>query len=67
MLVDAIQPAVASMIRLFFLLLLAALSVYVVLQIVRSAKAARIDWTGVSFIVGFVVLAFWLRHVTGIG
>jgi hypothetical protein len=55
------------MIRLLFLFLLTALCVYVLLQIFRSAKAARIDWTSVSFIVGFIVLAFWLRHVTGMG
>ena len=57
----------ASMIRLLFLFLLVALCAYVILQIVRSAKAARIDWTGVSFIAGFIVLAFWLRHATGMG
>lgn len=55
------------MIRLLFLFLLVALCVWVLLQIVRSAKVSRIDWTGVSFIVGFVMLAFWLRHATGLG
>jgi hypothetical protein len=57
----------ARMIRFLFLFLLFALCAYVLMQIVRSARAARIDWTGISFIVGFIVLAFWLRHVTGLG
>lgn len=55
------------MIRLLLLFLLMALCAYVLLQVVRSAKAARIDWTGLTFIAGFVVLAFWLRHATGMG
>lgn len=55
------------MIRLLFLFLLVALCAYVVLQIVRSARNSSIDWTGISFMLGFIVLAFWLRHVTGMG
>lgn len=55
------------MIRLLLLFLLMALCAYVLLQVVRSAEAARIDWTGLTFIAGFVVLAFWLRHATGMG
>ena len=55
------------MIRLLLILLLAALLVLVVVQIVRSARGARIDWTGIAFAIGFVVTAFWLRDVTGTG
>jgi hypothetical protein len=46
------------------LLMLAAL---VALQVFRQARAANLDWTGIAFSVGFVVLAFYLRHVTEIG
>jgi len=55
------------MIRLLFLFLLVALCAWVILQIARSIKGAKADWTGISFMIGFVVLAFWLRHVTGMG
>lgn len=55
------------MIRFVFLFLLLVLCVWVVLQVVRAAKSGRVDWTGVTFMAGFVVLAFWLRHVTGLG
>lgn len=55
------------MIRLVFLSLLVVLCAYVVLQVVRASKSGRVDWTGITFMVGFVVLAFWLRHATGIG
>jgi hypothetical protein len=57
----------ARMIRFVFLFLLLVLCVWVVLQVVRAAKSGRVDWTGVTFMTGFVVLAFWLRHVTGLG
>lgn len=33
----------------------------------RFLKGRRIDWTGIAAIIGFVVLAFYLRHVTGMG
>lgn len=36
-------------------------------RLLRALTGANVDWTGVSFAVGFVVLAFWLRHVTGMG
>lgn len=33
----------------------------------RRLKAADLDWNGVAFAAGFVALAFYLRHVTGMG
>lgn len=36
-------------------------------KLVRDAKNSNVDWTGIAVIVGFIVLAFWLRHVTGLG
>lgn len=36
-------------------------------KLLRALKGANVDWTGVSFAIGFIVLAFWLRHITGIG
>ncbi|WP_162839674.1 hypothetical protein [Mesorhizobium sp. 1M-11] len=36
-------------------------------KLLRALKGADLDWTGISFAIGFIVLAFWLRHVTGMG
>ena len=35
--------------------------------VIDALKGRDIDWRGVAFAAGFVVLAFWLRSVTGIG
>lgn len=37
------------------------------MRLVRFLRGANVDWTGVSFAIGFIVLAFWLRHITGMG
>lgn len=55
------------MIRLVAFVALAALIAWVVVQVARLLRGARVDWTGVTFMIGFVVLAFWLRHATGMG
>ncbi len=47
---------------------LIVLAVWVALvNLARLLKGAAVDWTGIAFMVGFVVLAFYLRHVTGMG
>ncbi len=52
----------------FVVIALIVLTVWVALvNLVRWLKGAKIDWTGVTFMVGFIVLAFYLRHVTGMG
>jgi hypothetical protein len=56
-----------KMIRFVALFVLLAVAAFLVTEVARRMKDARIDWTGVAFAVGFVVLAFWLRHVTGMG
>lgn len=55
------------MIRLVAVVLAAVLVWWLVVKLVDMTRRAAIDWTGVAGFVGFVVLAFWLRHVTGIG
>jgi hypothetical protein len=56
-----------SMIR-FVVIALIVLAVWVLLlNILRLLKGANIDWTGIATMVGFVVLAFYLRHLTGMG
>jgi NAD(P)-dependent dehydrogenase (short-subunit alcohol dehydrogenase family) len=39
----------------------------VVRQAIRFVRTRKIDWTGVAFAIGFVVLAFYLREITGWG
>jgi hypothetical protein len=55
------------MIRLLLIAGLVVLAGYVLARICRGLKHADLDWTGIAFAVGFVVMAFWLRHVTGMG
>jgi len=55
------------MIRILLILLLVLLIGLLLMQIARSARAAKVDWTGITFAIGFVAMAFYLRHVTGIG
>ena len=55
------------MIRLVALALVAVFVWALLARLVAVLRRGDIDWTGVTAFVGFVVLAFWLRHVTGIG
>jgi hypothetical protein len=52
----------------FVVIAVVAVAVWaLLLKLVRETRRANIDWTGVTTIVGFIALAFWLRHVTGMG
>lgn len=55
------------MIRLVVVAVLVVLVWLAVLQVMRMLKSRNVDWNGIMFALGFVVLAFYLRHVTGIG
>jgi hypothetical protein len=55
------------MIRLVAVVLFAVFAWFVLLKLIEATRRASIDWTGVAAFVGFVAMAFWLRHVTGIG
>jgi len=55
------------MIRFVIILPIIVLTWLLLLKLISDLKKANIDWTGVTTIIGFVVLAFWLRHVTGMG
>ncbi|MEZ2332256.1 hypothetical protein AB6802_21255 [Mesorhizobium sp. RCC_202] len=55
------------MIRFVIILPLIVVTWLLLIRIIRDVKKANIDWTGVATIVGFIALAFWLRHVTGMG
>ena len=55
------------MIRFVLIALALAASAYLLLRIAKEVGRADVDWRGVAFAGGFVVLAFWLSHTTGIG
>jgi hypothetical protein len=55
------------MIRVVFVAGAVVLIWLLALQVIRFAKTRRIDWTGITFAIGFVVLAFYLREITGWG
>ena len=54
------------MIRLLLIALLAVAIGLVSIQIWKAARQARVDWTGIAFIVGFIAMAFYLRETTGL-
>ncbi|PDQ19895.1 hypothetical protein CN311_17200 [Mesorhizobium sanjuanii] len=55
------------MIRLIIILPIVVVAWLLLVKLIKDVKNANIDWTGVTTIVGFIALAFWLRHVTGMG
>lgn len=55
------------MIRIVFVALVVIVAWSALVKLVQALKAANVDWTGVTAAIAFVVLALWLRHVTGIG
>lgn len=55
------------MIRFVLIAVIAVVAWLVLLKLFRELKSANVDWTGVTAALGFIVLAFWLRHVTGWG
>lgn len=55
------------MIRIVLMVLMIVLACAVVHAVVKASRAGRIDWTGVTAFICFIVMAFYLRHLTGWG
>ncbi|WP_164759232.1 MULTISPECIES: hypothetical protein [unclassified Mesorhizobium] len=55
------------MIRFVVIALVVVVAWILLVKLVKNLKSANVDWTGVTTIIGFIALAFWLRHITGIG
>jgi len=55
------------MLRLVVIALIVIVAWVLLLKLFRDIKASKVDWRGWAMIAGFIVLAFYLRHVTGIG
>ena len=55
------------MIRLVVIALVVVVAWILLVRLIKDLKSANVDWTGVTAIIGFIALAFWLRHITGLG
>lgn len=55
------------MLRLVVLAVLVVVTWLLILQAVRLARGSGVDWKGLALAAGFVALAFYLRHATGMG
>ena len=55
------------MLRVAVIVLIVIVAWVVLMKLIRDINAARVDWKGWAIIAGFIALAFYLRHVTGIG
>ena len=55
------------MVRLVLFVALAVVAAVALWKLYGMIRSRRVDWTGIALIAGFVVLAIWLRHETGIG
>ena len=55
------------MLRLVVIAISLTVLCLVLLKLAAELKKANIDWSGIAFACGFIVLAFYLRHATGMG
>ncbi len=55
------------MIRIVVIALIVIVAWIVILKLTREIRTANVDWKGWAFIAGFIALAFYLSHVTGMG
>lgn len=55
------------MLRLLVIAVLLIVGLLLLFRLVREVRGAKVDWTGWTTAVAFVVLAFYLRHATGLG
>lgn len=55
------------MIRIVVFAVLVVLLWLSLTAVIRTLRRNTVDWSGVAFVIGFVMLAFWLHHVTGAG
>lgn len=55
------------MLRFVIVALIVLAAWALVLNTIRVVRGMTVDWTGVAFMFGYVALAFYLRHVSGMG
>lgn len=42
-------------------------ALYLLVRLSKELSRADVDWRGVAFAAGYVALAFYLNHATGVG
>ena len=55
------------MIRFVIVTVMVIFVFLLLLKLFLQIKEERVDWTSINAIISFIVLAFYLRYVTGIG
>lgn len=55
------------MLRVVVLAAIVLMCLVLVVQLIGSVRARRVDWGGIGFMAAFVALAFYLRHASGLG
>jgi hypothetical protein len=55
------------MLRLVVIALIVIVAWVLLLKLFRELRSAKVDWIGWAVVAGFIALAFYLRHVTGMG
>jgi hypothetical protein len=55
------------MLRVFLIAVAVVVGWLLLVKLSREMKSASVDWKGWTVFAGFIVLAFYLNHVTGIG
>lgn len=55
------------MVRVVLVMVLVPAAAWLMLRAAREVGQADVDWRGVALAGGFVALAFYLSHATGIG
>ncbi|MEO5759696.1 MAG: hypothetical protein ABIQ51_22905 [Mesorhizobium sp.] len=55
------------MIRFVIILPILLVAWLLLVKLIKDVKSANVDWTSVTTIIGFIAIAFWLRHITGMG
>ena len=55
------------MFRIVLVVLAVVAALWLVLRLLKEVQSADVDWRGVAFAIGFVALAVYLSHETGIG
>ena len=55
------------MFRIVLVALAIVAALWLLVRIWKEVHSADVDWRGVALAGGFVVLAFYLSHATGIG
>ena len=61
------SPPESSMIRVLAIVLIVLVAWLLLAKLSREIRKGSIDWKGWAIFVGFIALAFYLSHVTGIG